>query len=107
MKKEYDYIILDTAPTILVADTLMISQLSDLTVYVTQVDYTDKKLLTYSSDLKMQGKLKNMAYVINKVGNSKKGYGYSYNYGYDYGYDSDDDKTAAKKTKGFRLHKNK
>jgi capsular exopolysaccharide synthesis family protein len=107
LKKEYDYIILDTAPTILVADTLMISQLSDLTVYVTQADYTDKKLLTYSSDLKMQGKLKNMAYVINKVGNSKKGYGYSYNYGYDYGYDSDDDKTDTKKAKGFKLHKNK
>jgi capsular exopolysaccharide synthesis family protein len=107
LKKEYDYIILDTAPTILVADTLMISQLSDLTIYVTQADYTDKKLLTYSSGLKMQGKLKNMAYVINKVGSSKKGYGYGYNYGYDYGYDSDDDKTVAKKAKGFRLHKNK
>jgi tyrosine-protein kinase Etk/Wzc len=107
LKKEYDYIIVDTAPTILVADTLLISQLSDLTVYVTQADYTDKKLLTYSLDLKMQGKLKNMAYVINKVGSSKGyGYGYGYNYGYDYGYDNDDS-TVTKKAKWFRLPKNK
>jgi capsular exopolysaccharide synthesis family protein len=107
LKKEYDYIIVDTAPTILVADTLLISQLADLTVYVTQADYTDKKLLTYSLDLKMQGKLKNMAYVINKVGSSKGyGYGYGYNYGYDYGYD-DDDSTVPKKAKWFGLLKNK
>lgn len=107
LKKEYDYIIVDTAPTILVADTLLISQLSDLTVYVTQADFTDKKLLTYSLDLKVQGKLKNMAYVINKVGSSKGyGYGYGYNYGYDYGYD-DDDNTVAKKAKWFGLLKNK
>jgi tyrosine-protein kinase Etk/Wzc len=105
LKKEYDYIIVDTAPTILVADTLLISQLSDLTVYVTQADYTDKKLLTYSLDLKMQGKLKNMAYVINKVGSSN-GYGYGYNYGYHYGYD-DDDSIVPKKAKWFRLLKNK
>lgn len=103
LKKEYNYIIIDTAPTILVADTLLISQLSDLTVYVTQADYTDKKLLAYSLDLKMQGKLKNMAYIINKVGNSR---GYGYNYGYDYGYE-DDDRVVAKKSKWFRLLKNK
>ena len=107
LKKEYDYIVVDTAPTILVADTLLISQLSDLTVYVTQADFTDKKLLSYSLDLKMQGKLKNMAYVINKVGSSKGyGYGYGYNYGYDYGYDADES-IVAKKSKWFKLLKNK
>lgn len=105
LKKEYDYIIVDTAPTILVTDTFLISQLADLTVYLTQADFTDKKLLTYSLDLKMQGKLKNMAYVINKVGNSK-GYGYGYNYGYDYGYEEDDE-LVSKKSKWFRLQKKK
>lgn len=105
LKKEYDYIIVDTAPTILVTDTFLISQLADLTVYVTQADFTDKKLLDYSLDLKIQGKLKSMAYVINKVGSSKRN-GYGYNYGYDYGYD-DDDRIVPKKAKWFRLLKNK
>jgi hypothetical protein len=42
--------------------------------------------LTYSKGLKEQGKLKNMAYVINNVGGSKGGYGYGYGYSYGYGY---------------------
>lgn len=104
LKKEYDYIVVDTAPTILVTDTLLISQLSDLTVYVTRADHTDKKLLPYSRNLKMQGKLKNMAYIINNVGGAKGygygysyGYGYGYNYGYGYGYGEDDSTTKKSK----------
>jgi tyrosine-protein kinase Etk/Wzc len=103
LKKEYDYIVVDTAPTILVTDTLLISQLSDLTVYITRADHTDKKLLTYSKSLKTQGKLKNMAYVINNVEGAKGyGYGYGYNYGYGYGYEEDDDE-ATKKSSKFKF----
>ncbi len=85
LKKQYDYIIVDTAPTILVTDTLLISQLADITVYVTRANHTDKKLLTYSKGLKEQGKLVNVSYVINNVG-GERGYGYKYSYGYTYGY---------------------
>lgn len=81
----YDYIIVDTAPTILVTDTLLISRLADATIYLVRADYTEKNLLEFSKGLNNAGKLKNMAYVINGVGSSKA-YGYSYNYGYGYGY---------------------
>lgn len=84
-KEEYDYIIVDTAPTILVTDTMLISKLADVTVYIARADFTDKNLLKFSKDLSETGKLNNMAYVINSVGASKS-YGYSYNYGYNYGY---------------------
>jgi capsular exopolysaccharide synthesis family protein len=95
-KKEYDYIIVDTAPTLLVTDTLIISQLVDTTLYVVRADYTPKKILEFSVNLSDKGKLRNMAYVINNVGSNYKGYGYSYGYnykynyayGYGYGYDS-------------------
>jgi capsular exopolysaccharide synthesis family protein len=109
LKKEYDYIVVDTAPTILVTDTLLISKLADLTVYITRADYTDKKLITYSRDLKAQGKLNNMAYVINNVGGEKGygyGYGYSYGYGYNYGYGygyGDEDEMENKKNKKSNL----
>jgi capsular exopolysaccharide synthesis family protein len=109
LKKEYDYIVVDTAPTILVTDTLLISKLADLTVYITRADHTDKKLITYSRDLKAQGKLNNMAYVVNNVG-GEKGYGYSYGYGYGYGYNygygygyGDEDETENKKNKKSNL----
>ncbi|WP_417876461.1 GumC family protein [Winogradskyella sediminis] len=84
-KEEYDYIIVDTAPTILVTDTMLISQLADATVYLARANFTEKNLLNYSKDLAETGKLKNVAYVINSVGASKS-YGYGYNYGYNYGY---------------------
>ena len=85
-KKEYDYIILDTAPTLLVTDTLIISQLVDTTLYVIRADYTPKKILEFSVNLSEKGKLKNMAYVINNVGSNYKGYGYTYGYNYKYNY---------------------
>lgn len=84
-KNDYDYIIVDTAPTILVTDTLLISELADATLYLVRAEVTEKALLDFSKDLNETGRLKNMAYVINGVGASKS-YGYSYNYGYNYGY---------------------
>jgi len=85
-KKEYDFIILDTPPTLLVTDTLIISPLVDTTLYVVRADFTPKKILEFSVNLSDKGKLKNMAYVINNVGSNYKGYGYSYKYNYAYGY---------------------
>ena len=97
-KNEYDYIIIDTAPTLLVTDTLIISQLVETTLYVIRADYTPKNLLDFSVGLSDKGKLKNMVYLINNIGSNYKGYGYSYgynykynyqyNYGYGYGYDN-------------------
>ncbi|WP_051605495.1 tyrosine-protein kinase family protein [Sediminibacter sp. Hel_I_10] len=86
-KNLYDYVIVDTAPTILVTDTLLISKLADATIYLVRADYTEKNLLEFSKNLNNSGKLKNMAYVLNGVGASRA-YGYSYNYGYGYGYGS-------------------
>ncbi len=86
-KQEYDYVIVDTAPTMLVTDTLIISQAADLTLYVTRSGFTDKRLLEFSKDLNKSKKLKNMGYLLNEVGIKRsRGYGYSYNYGYGYGY---------------------
>ena len=103
LKKEFDYIIVDTAPTILVSDTLLISHLSDLTLYIINAENTEKKMLTYSIDLKNQGKLKNMAYIINNIGSSNS---FDYNYGYDYGYNVYD-KILPQKNNWFRFQKNK
>ncbi|WP_299396332.1 tyrosine-protein kinase domain-containing protein [uncultured Gelidibacter sp.] len=88
-KDEYDYIIVDTAPTILVTDTLLISEFADATLYLVRAEVTEKSLLDYSKELSDSGRLKNMAYIVNGVGASKS-YGYSYNYGYGYGYGSDE-----------------
>lgn len=88
---KYDYVIVDTAPTMIVTDTLLISPLADTTLYVTRAGFTDKKLLDFPKELKQQGKLKGLAVVLNDVDYSKFSYGskYGYNYGYGYGYGVD------------------
>jgi capsular exopolysaccharide synthesis family protein len=86
-RQEYDYIIVDTAPTILVTDTMLISKLADATLYIARANFTDKSLLAFSKELFESGKLNNMAYVLNSV-SASRAYGYSYNYGYGYGYGS-------------------
>ncbi len=78
---DYDYIIVDTAPTMLVTDTLIICEPADVTIYVVRANYTDKNLLNYASQLKQEGKINNMAIVLNDVKEGRTGYGYSYGYG--------------------------
>jgi len=96
-KLVYDYIIVDTAPTIYVNDTFLIAPTADLTLYLTRQDYTEKQLIDYAATLKDSAKLKNMTFIFNGI-KAKGGYGYgynykySYNYGYGYGYGEDDTK---------------
>jgi capsular exopolysaccharide synthesis family protein len=81
----YDYIILDTAPTIYVNDTFLIANNADLTLYLTRQDYTEKQLIEYTATLQNSEKLKNIAFIFNGI-KSIGGYGYNYKYSYNYGY---------------------
>ncbi|PQJ18532.1 GumC family protein [Nonlabens tegetincola] len=78
----YDLIIIDSAPTILVTDTLLINKYADVTVYVTRADYTEFSLLEYISDTLKSEKIKNAALVINDVKMANFGYGNKYGYSY-------------------------
>jgi capsular exopolysaccharide synthesis family protein len=84
VKKEYDIIIFDTPPTLLVSDTLIISKFADTSLYVMRAGITEKNLITFSKKLAVDKKIINMGYVINDV-NFNGGYGYNYGYGYGYG----------------------
>ena len=94
-KKDYDYIVIDTAPTLLVTDTLLISDHADVILYICRSNFTEKEILNYPKELIKDGKIKNVGLVINSVGVNARyhygytyKYGYSYNYGYGYGYTS-------------------
>ena len=86
LKDEFDYIFIDSAPSALVTDTLILSRITDATVYVCRVDYSKKSNLRYANDLMKDNKLKNMLLVINDVSEFSRGYGYGYGYGFGYGY---------------------
>src|SRR5690606_8160871 len=81
VQKEYDYIIVDTAPVSLVTDTLIVAKFADAFVYVARANYLDKRMLELPQKLYAENKLPNMSILLNDT-DAKKGYGYGYGYGY-------------------------
>lgn len=81
LKKNFDYVILDTAPVGMVTDTLLIGRVVDLSVYVCRADYTRKVEFTLINELSENNKLPNLCIVINGLDLQKKKYGYYYGYG--------------------------
>ncbi|MBZ0327472.1 MAG: polysaccharide biosynthesis tyrosine autokinase [Altibacter sp.] len=82
IKRAYDYVIVDTAPSMLVTDTLLINKFADITLYVVRAGYTDKRLLEFPKDAMEEGRLSNLAIVLNNVDMSNFGYGNKYGYTY-------------------------
>ena len=102
LKDNYDYIIVDSAPCILVSDTFQYLDLADSIIYLFRANYTPSKITDFINELYLNKKINNINIVLNSVGSSdaygykygyqygyKYGYKYSYNYGYGYGYGSD------------------
>ena len=77
LKKDYDYLVVDTAPINLVTDTMLIAKYADMFVYVVRANYLDKRMLEIPQALYTEKRLPNMAVVLNDV-NIKRGYGYGY-----------------------------
>lgn len=78
----YDYIVLDTAPLMLVTDSFLISEVADVTLYVIRSKYTEKLLVDFASKNIEANKIKNVAFVLNDVNKDYFGYGNKYGYGY-------------------------
>ena len=81
LKKEYDYIVVDTAPVSLVVDTILIAKNADAFVYVIRSNYSEKRTLKLIKSFYKEKKLPNMGLLLNGV-KPKKAYGYGYGYGY-------------------------
>ncbi|MDA9128013.1 polysaccharide biosynthesis tyrosine autokinase [Flavobacteriaceae bacterium] len=101
LKEHYDLIIIDSAPLMLVSDTSPILPLSDLVLYVSRAQVTDKNVFPFIKDLQKRKNMPPLALVLNgiiagpasyyKYGYAYRySYNYKYNYGYGYGYGSGD-----------------
>jgi capsular exopolysaccharide synthesis family protein len=100
LKSLYDYIIIDSAPLMLVSDTYELIQYSDIVVFTLRSGYTHRKILPFINGLIEDKKVDNIGFVLNGIKLGPKSYykyGYSYrysyqykyNYGYGYGYGED------------------
>ncbi|WP_374449238.1 GumC family protein [Cloacibacterium normanense] len=82
LRDDYDYIILDTAPLMLVTDTFLFADLADATIYVVRSGYSEKALIDFANTNIDQKKIKNVGFVLNDVEKDYFGYGNKYGYGY-------------------------
>jgi capsular exopolysaccharide synthesis family protein len=88
LRREFDVVIIDTAPVGMVSDAMTLGKFADCTLYLVRQGYTYKKQIALIDDLYQSKKLPSVSIVINDV-KQKAGYGYygygRYGYGYGYG----------------------
>lgn len=84
MKKRYDYIFIDCPPIDAVADTSIISQYAERTLFVVRAGKLERAMLADLEKLYKSGRLNNLSVILNGTRNA--GTPYAYRYGYSYGY---------------------
>ncbi len=86
MRSKYDYIIIDCPPIEIVADTQIVEQYADRTIFVVRSGLFARVMLPELERIYTEKKFKNMALILNGTMSGNGHYGYSYRYGYGYGY---------------------
>ena len=87
LKKNYDYLIMDTAPVGLVTDAQILASQANVTLFVVRHNYTTKPQLKILDKTFRKNILPKLNIIVNDIVYKKGGYGsyYAYDY-YGYGY---------------------
>ena len=111
LKKEYDYIIIDTPPSGIVSDAAALSRITDAGIFVVRQDFAKTELLREGMEIHSGTGIHMIGTILNntragitrsRTGFGNYGYGRSsyrygrghYGYGYGYGYNHDSDQAA-------------
>lgn len=92
LESNFDMVVIDTSPAVLVTDAFILSGLCDATLYVIRHNYTPKMLVKRIDENNQFNPINNPAIIFNGLktrGLFKTNYGYGYNYVYGnkhYGY---------------------
>jgi len=82
LEKDFDHIILDSAPIGTVSDALNLSHFVDLCLFMVRFNYSEKKNLEFAQKLNLEQRFKKVRLILNDVTASNGYYGYTYGYGY-------------------------
>lgn len=86
LRRDFDFIIIDTAPVGVVSDSFLLNRLADVNLYVIRADYTPKKFIEDAARYYKEDKLTRMYFVLNSVNMNAIAYRYGYGKKYGYGY---------------------
>ncbi len=90
-REEFDYIIIDNAPLSLVSDGIVISQFTDVNLFVLRQDYSKKSEVRFINHMHINKSMKNAGIILNDIHIRKHAqagyYGAQYIYKHHYGYD--------------------
>lgn len=85
LRKQFDYVVLDTPPAGLVTDAVILGAYVDAAFYIVRHEYTPKTNLNLLWALKKADKFKSLNVIFNGVdyrNSNEYGYGYGYGQGY-------------------------
>jgi tyrosine-protein kinase Etk/Wzc len=80
LKKQYDYVILDTPPVGLLSDALALMKFSDVNIYVLKAGFSKKDFVDIAHQIVEKNAIKHMVFLLNNVSikNIPAGYGGGY-----------------------------
>ncbi|MCF0203208.1 MAG: polysaccharide biosynthesis tyrosine autokinase [Bacteroidaceae bacterium] len=80
VRQQYDYVFIDCPPIGLVADTQIINEHTDRTVFILRAGLLERSMLPELETIYNEKKYKNMSIVLNAIKNTGNRYGYRYGY---------------------------
>ena len=86
LKTIYDYIIIDTSPIGLVADSIHLFKQADLPLYILKANYSKRRFLYNLDFLQKKKEIKHINIILNGINMNMNKNSYQYGYGYGYGY---------------------
>lgn len=86
MRKQFNYILIDCPPIDIVADTQIIEENADRTIFVIRAGLLDRDMLYELEEIYDEKRLRNISLILNGTYASQGRYGYRYGYSYSYGY---------------------
>lgn len=86
LRKNYDYVIVDTSPIGLTSESAVVAGVCDCAVLVVRQDTVRTSRIRSSIDTVLSSGVKLIGCVLNEADGSSESYGYGYKYGYGYHY---------------------
>ncbi|WP_321373635.1 polysaccharide biosynthesis tyrosine autokinase [uncultured Draconibacterium sp.] len=79
-REDYDYIIIDNAPLLLIPDAILTNHFSEISLFILRINYSHKKQINQIAKIVKFNMIKRSSIVVNSTTNRSYEYGYGHKY---------------------------